>query len=416
MYQLFSGNYDRSFCPVSFTIPKAQLPGESVAVQLEDGKKIPAAISVRGDEATVTFVLDYLLKGEEIKFDLISEGERSGVINADLTESSVEITKGDYFVTRYYFGKDLAKPYMGPFKEKYGKQVTRLNFEIKEHPHHRSLWFSHGAVNGVDTWNEPAGKHGFILNNSIEGLESNGVYCEFTANNTWTDFNKSPLCDDVTKIRIYSTPEQLLIIDTDLTLSANYGDVTLGKTKEAGPIAVRMNDELVVGRTGKFVTPTGVNEDEIWMKRAPWCDYCGVAEGHSCGITIMDNPENEGYPTYWHARNYGLMAPNNSFIPEEKVIKNGESANWKFRVMVHNGDTESARVADHYANYIAMPLVVNREEDGRKVIWPVDPERAVIPFKLPEDLTGWPEIPKWKKDMPAFMKWVRENDKLPKRG
>ena len=32
--------------------------------------------------------------------------------------------------------------------------------EDHDHPHHRSMWFSHGAVNGVDFWGEDASYKG----------------------------------------------------------------------------------------------------------------------------------------------------------------------------------------------------------------------------------------------------------------
>ena len=36
----------------------------------------------------------------------------------------------------------------------------------------------------------------------------------------------------------------------------------------------------------------------------------GVVEGDSVAIAILDHPQNVGFPTYWHARDYGLFAAN----------------------------------------------------------------------------------------------------------
>ena len=30
--------------------------------------------------------------------------------------------------------------------------------EERDHPHHKSLWFTHGAINGVDFWSDGKGK------------------------------------------------------------------------------------------------------------------------------------------------------------------------------------------------------------------------------------------------------------------
>jgi translation initiation factor IF-1 len=109
------------------------------------------------------------------------------------------------------------------------------------------------------------------------------------------------------------------------------------------------------------------------------------------------------------------MAPNNSFIPEPRRIEAGDEAKWTFRVVIHNGDTRSAEISERYADFVAMPLVADRDQDKVKVLWPVDPERAKIPFKLPEDLTGWPEIPVWQKDVRAFVEKVKELGLMPER-
>lgn len=414
MYQVFAGNHDRKNTPVWFDIPAADLPAAQVAVKADGGTILPATVVVNGDQARVTFVIDHLACGEAFRFELVP-CDCAPENKAEINGNQVDLTVSGKYFSKYYFGDDLAKPYMGPFYEKYGKQMTRLNFTIKEHPHHRSLWVSHGDIDGVDNWNERP-EHGYIINQGIDGVVSSPAYCEFTAHNVWTKHDKTTKqCDEVTTYRIYNTSDEVRVMDVTIRLVASYGAFTLGKTKEAGPIAVRMNDELVVGKTGRFETPDGINEDEIWMKRAPWCDYCGTAEGHRCGITIMDCPDNFGYPTYWHSRNYGLMAPNNSFIPEPRRIEAGDEAKWTFRVVIHNGDTRSAEISERYADFVAMPLVADRDQDEVKVLWPVDPERAKIPFKLPEDLTGWPEIPVWQKDVRAFVEKVKELGLMPER-
>ncbi|MBE5760908.1 MAG: hypothetical protein E7334_02790 [Clostridiales bacterium] len=409
MYQVFAGNYDRVSCPVAFEIPASQLPAKNVAVRFEGGSTVPAGVEVTGDKARVTFVMDDLLKEESVRFELIPSENCCCGMEARLLDDKVEIYDDGDYVTKYYFGKDLFKPYMGPFFEKYGKQTTRLNFTIKEHPHHRSVWISHGSVNGVDNWNEPA-DCGLILNQGILDIVNTPVYCQFTSKNLWTKHDGvEKLCDETTTIRFYNTPASMRLVDVKITLTASYGDVVLGETKEAGPIAVRMNDELVVGKTGRFETPFGVNEDEIWMNRAPWCDYTGKAEGHACGIAIFDNTQNDSYPTYWHSRNYGLMAPNNFFKGGARTIKEGESMTWNFRLAFHNGDTKTAKIADRFGDYAFMPLVANRDEDDLEVLWPADPARAKLP-PVPADMdtTNWPPMPKWQKDVPEFFKALRE--------
>src|SRR5688572_17399154 len=71
-------------------------------------------------------------------------------------------------VTRYVT-KSGPKPILFPVVGPTGKELTRgwpmreaLEFEKKDHPHHRSLWLTHGKINDVDFWSE-SGKNGSIV-------------------------------------------------------------------------------------------------------------------------------------------------------------------------------------------------------------------------------------------------------------
>ena len=59
-----------------------------------------------------------------------------------------------------YFYKDVPRPYCYPLIGPGDVAMTR-NWPMKDtpgeehdHPHHRSLWFAHGAINGHDFWSE----------------------------------------------------------------------------------------------------------------------------------------------------------------------------------------------------------------------------------------------------------------------
>ena len=280
-----------------------------------------------------------------------------------VNDASVDIFIGGEKYTSYYFGTDIPKPYLGPFLGKKGELITRHGYTGTEHPHHRSIWFSHGDINGTDIWNEPAGTHGYILNKEITDIENGGAYTRFTAKNLWTHHDKSPIADDATTITVHNTPESCRIIDVSLTLAANYGDITLGSTKEAGPVAVRMADNYTVPNGGRIENSCGgVNEAQIWMKRACWNDYCGVGEfGEVYGVAIFDNPQNPGYPSYFHTRDYGLMAPNNFHLGGPAEIRAGEFVTYRYRIVIHSGGTMEANIAQLFAEYISTKKTAANE-------------------------------------------------------
>ncbi len=358
-----AGPHTRRNCPVNCVVPadalRAVLGGEDklIAKPSDGGKAVPCGFRFEKESAVVTLILDFLAKGEAAEFELMScDCSALPRMRCEKTARGVSVYDGKLQLTEYYTGTDIPKPYLGPIRERYGNDITRLDFTIKEHPHHRAIWVSHGDVNGVDTWNEPEGRHGYIRNKEIDDLYSGPVSAGFTAKNLWTDHGGTPLCGETTSYRFYACPPELSIIDMIITLSADYGEVRLGPTKEAGPLAVRMAESIKVTNTGTMESGAGgVNEKEIWMKRAPWVDYYGVANGHVCGIAILDNPENDMYPTYWHARDYGLMAVNNFYVGGQKVIPAGGAMTWKFRIIAHNGSTKEAGIKDRFSDYFAPP-------------------------------------------------------------
>ena len=82
--------------------------------------------------------------------------------------------------------------------------------------------------------------------------------------------------------------------------------------------------------------------------------------GEEVAVIIIDHPKNAGYPTYWHARGYGLFAANTlgqkplSGGKDELnfTLKNGESATFKYRVVITSGKQTPATInkwADEFA-------------------------------------------------------------------
>ena len=358
-----AGNHDRVSCPVSFTASADSLSGlwapeQTLYLALPGGKVLPCAVKAAEDSVEICFILPWLGKGETLEAELCGWSENGKTMSLEDTEKGISILSNGAELTRYYTATDIAKPHLGHFKDAFGTEITRIDNQTREHPHHRALWISHGDVNGVDTWNELP-EHGYIRVQEICDRFESDVWTGFTAKNLWTDHYGKPLCTETTSFKFYNMPSGVTLIDLDITLTAEFGPVTLGPTKEAGPLAIRMADDLRVTVTGTMEAAQGaINEKEIWMKRAPWVDYSGTKDGHTCGVAIFDNAENELFPTYWHARDYGLMAVNNFYVGGSRELAEGESKNWKFRVYAHGGTTAQADVRGRYLDYYASPKVI----------------------------------------------------------
>ena len=73
-----------------------------------------------------------------------------------------------------------------------------------------------------------------------------------------------------------------------------------------------------------IILPAKANKgDSAWGTRGKWCLLYGTKNNSVISIAIIDHPQNPGYPTYWHARGYGLFAANPL---GQKIFSNGKES------------------------------------------------------------------------------------------
>jgi hypothetical protein len=275
---------------------------------------------------------------------------------------------GDFFI-----GADAVKPYLHPLRSASGVIVTRsypmesVEGESRDHPHHRGLWFTHGDVNGYDFWaNETSQKgatksgKGKIVTRKVLDVKSGKRSGSVKALFDWQTPEGKTLLTETRDMIFYSDPK-LRTIDLDIRLTA-VEKSKFGDTKE-GCFAIRLASPLEEKRGGKMVSSDGkLGEKLIWGKPYPWVDYYGQFGAETLGIAIMDHPASARYPTYWHARAYGLFAANiwglHDFVDKTKdgsqTLEPGQSLRFRYRVVVHPGDTTAAGIADLYKKFAAM--------------------------------------------------------------
>jgi hypothetical protein len=247
--------------------------------------------------------------------------------------------------------------------------------EEHDHPHHRSMWFAHGLVNGVDFWAEPASygskppKHplGRIVHDRIAKAESGAQSGELVSSQKWIA-NDAPLLTSRHRLVVYQRPATEKLFDWEITLSAADKDVVFGDTKE-GTVAIRIAESMrlkgpkATPGAGKISNSEGDQDGAAWGKRARWVDMSGPIDGEIFGIAFMDHPKNPRHPTRWHARDYGLFAAN-PFCEAEMdknqptgagdfTLKAGQSVTFKYRVLLHEGDAVQAKIASRYQEYAA---------------------------------------------------------------
>ncbi|WP_316744963.1 PmoA family protein [Pedobacter antarcticus] len=283
------------------------------------------------------------------------------------TENKVDISIGGRPFTSFLYPDSLEKPVLYPLRAASGTVVTR-SFPLEsragdptDHPHHIGLWFNFENLNGLDFWNNsyaiPANKknmYGWVRTDRILETKS-GDKGILTYHANWTNQQKDVILEETTRYE-FSGDDNQRIIDRFTTLKANK-DAAFNDAKD-GLLGIRLAHELqmpnsedtkIAGQvnlaSGNYVTSAGKTGDDAWSTRAIWCKVFGKMGTDSVSISIIDHPKNVNYPTFWHARGYGLFAANplgekvftNGKSEKMLHLKKGESVTFRYRIVVNNG-------------------------------------------------------------------------------
>lgn len=279
-------------------------------------------------------------------------------------DAGITVSLDGKLLTRYLV-KSGAKPILWPVIGPGGQELTRAYpmregdpNESKDHVHQRSLWFTHGDVNGISFWHEQGG-NGDIVHRSFDRVEASGAQAVIATTNDWVAPDGTALCQD-RRVLTFGAGADDRWIDFDIAVRA-LKDITFGDTKE-GSFGVRVAGTMKVtaNQGGRIVNSEGQTDAEAWGKRASWVDYHGPVDGEVAGIAILNHPSSFRYPSHWHVRTYGLFAANpfgiHDFERTPNVngthpMKAGESFVLRYRVLLHRGDEKVGKVAEHFARY-----------------------------------------------------------------
>ena len=288
-------------------------------------------------------------------------------VTAERSPGGVIVKIDGQFFTEY-LTRSGNKPILWPVLGPTGKPMTRsypmgdVQGETKDHPHQRSIWFTHGDVNKINFWGESP-KSGSIVHREFVKVAGGPTAVIVTRNDWLAPDGKKQLEDQ--RVLGFGRVGDARWIDFDITLEATAGPVQFGDTKE-GSFGVRVAETLAVDRKlgGKIVNSQGQRDVDAWGKRASWVDYFGPVDQETVGIAILNHPSSFRYPTYWHVRTYGLFAANpfgeKSFTGRSGddgsyTLPAGEKLVLRYRLLFHRGDWQQAGIAQLYADYAKEP-------------------------------------------------------------
>jgi hypothetical protein len=135
-----------------------------------------------------------------------------------------------------------------------------------------------------------------------------------------------------------------------------------GEFKDASGRVTKMANMDMSGVTGQYLSSEGKVGKDVWGTRGAWTKLSGKAGGRDVTIAMLDAPGNPGYPTYWHARGYGLFAANplgqaalsNGKDTLNFAISEGTPATFRYRVLLVDGSPSAADMQQYAAAWASV--------------------------------------------------------------
>lgn len=362
---------ERVDAPIVVPVGKTLAKGNYQLRPQGDATAIPAVVVGEADQAELVFISPKIDKPTTYALKKV-EGDSSA-------SNGVAFVPQGPNVKILVDGKELgvhrvdegAKPFLFPLLGPSGDRLTRafpmedVEGEKRDHPHQRSFWFTHGDVNGVDFWSEMK-DHGTIKETGRRIAVSGPVLGRLETKDDWIGPDGVKVCEDERVLTVYNT-QSVRILDFEVTIKATEGPVVFGDTKE-GTFGVRVATSMDVDRkdgmggSGKIRNADGLEDAATWSKASNWVDYSGTVNDKTVGIAILNSPSSYGFPTHWHVRTYGLFAANPFGLKDfgedksgELKLAKGESVRFAYRLILHDGDADAAKIADQFRAYVEKP-------------------------------------------------------------
>jgi hypothetical protein len=316
-------------------------------------------------------------------------------LTAKDSERRVDVTVDGKPFTSYVWPATLKKPTLHPVRTGDGVVITRAfppaQGERADHPHHVGLWLNYGDVNGFDFWNntdaitpERAGRMGTIVHKDITRKESGKGRAELGVRLAWVSGAGRTILDEETTF-VFEARPGVRLIDRLTMLRPTDAKVTFNDNKEgmlglrvvraledpaeksgefvdASGGTVKMKDADTSGVTGVYTSSEGKKGGAVWGTRGKWTMLSGQIQGKPVTVAILDHPGNPGFPTYWHARGYGLFAANplgQAVFSEGKeklgfTLSPGESQLFRYRIVLLDTAATPEDLERLYAEWIGL--------------------------------------------------------------
>ena len=270
---------------------------------------------------------------------------------------------GQTEVTRWHFSDLAPRPYFFPVNGPSGHSLTRMGHPgAPNHDHHRSFWFAHSDMLGIDFWSETTAAR--IRQSQWYAIEDGEEAARIAFELLWTDgHNPEPLIKQDVFVTLRTAP-----LGWTLELQNDFRATAMGiefRKSNFGVLGLRVAKSLSVVFGGGLITGADgfEGEPQLFGKPNRWLDYSGpiyiepAAESATAsdkstqpaarqrveGLTLIDHATNPGHPAKWHVRNDGWIGPSLS-RDAAVIVPQNEPLTCRYLLYIHSGACDPQQI------------------------------------------------------------------------
>jgi hypothetical protein len=265
----------------------------------------------------------------------------------------------------YEFGVGMSRPFFFPVVGRGGACLTRMGHPNPVgHEHHKSVWFAHQKVNGVNFWEERENSDVRLRHRRVTLYHDGDDFGGMVAEIDWWANGRRLLRQTLTVV-LEPQDGRDLAIDFQTRFEAADGPVEFGQTN-FGFLGVRVAKTISEQFGGGSLRNEHGAEGEaaIFGKTSRWVDYSGPSQPRTVeGLCYMDHPENPHHPSPWHVRRDGWMEAAFNLVTPYGV-GSGHPLDLRYRLLVHDGEPSSVALNRAWERFAATRPYTSYKEPG----------------------------------------------------
>lgn len=273
---------------------------------------------------------------------------------------------------RWHFGPSYPRPFFFPLIGPTGTQLTRMGHPgAPDHDHHRSIWFAHEKVLGINFWGDT----------TTARIRQKQWLCYKDGNDEaimavllgWHDGHdpKEMLTQELIAA-VRPGPDGETFVEIQSTFRPTADSLEFAKTN-FGFLAVRVAKHISAHFGGGTLTNSdgATGEPAIFGKPAKWVDYSGPSpKGGYEGITYFDHPSNPTHPTKWHVREDGWMGASVCFDGIYTTTKK-TPLTIRYLLHAHTGQVTAERAAVVFKDFSSRTRFEVTKSSAKHQSWDV---------------------------------------------